>query len=167
MKLASRRFDLRRIVILATVTLFATASAALTAPAASAETVVVAAATPTCNKKLDFYDEIGGVGITVRVPAYNGKSNCLLTSGNYNNAGVTVLQHTIVNYYYKKLKLADTNITIDGDYGWGTTLAVKSVQRKVKVTDDGTYGPKTKNQMCWFAPGDLSWVQCKIGHLLP
>ena len=43
----------------------------------------------------------------------------------------------------------ETGLTVDGQFGNMTRLALKAVQYAVGVRDDGSFGPITRNAMSW------------------
>lgn len=68
-------------------------------------------------------------------------ANCTLGLGN-TNPGVGVLQRALDTCY-------GYNLAQDSVYGAATQSAVRSVQSRLGVTQDGVYGPATGKRMSW------------------
>lgn len=75
---------------------------------------------------------------------YGAGENCYMGTWmvGTSNQGVIALQKAINACY-------TLGLTVDGKYGSNTAAAVKEVQRRAGVSQDGTYGPTTKNAMLW------------------
>ena len=50
----------------------------------------------------------------------------------------------------KPARLLCQHLTVDGDYGPLTEAAVKVAQRDAGVTQDGVYGPQTRDAITWY-----------------
>lgn len=74
-------------------------------------------------------------------PTYNGDLNCVLGQGSAGQA-VSALQNSLN-------KCNGQNIAIDGIFGSGTRQAVKNVQQRYGLTQDGVYGRQTNLAMNW------------------
>jgi Putative peptidoglycan binding domain len=119
----------------------APAPQAVEAPAAKAD--VTAAAAPYCYSWTDFVTG-PGTPYTVPIPSTTrngGESNCILGRGNQTE-GVYKLQNALNRCYGQ-------NLTVDGVYGAATERAVKNVQAKYGLPQDGVYGPQTRAAMTW------------------
>ncbi|SDC23261.1 peptidoglycan-binding domain-containing protein [Actinokineospora iranica] len=116
---------------LAFLTAITIGAAPAAAQPAAADGDLGAAATPTCTVKWDYQPALA-----------NRSKNCVLGVGNYGPA-VRALQESLRYCYGQK-------IAIDGDFGRGTRSALITVQRRVKVTADGVYGPNTNKKMKWY-----------------
>ncbi|GAA4975437.1 peptidoglycan-binding domain-containing protein [Actinoplanes utahensis] len=74
-------------------------------------------------------------------PTYNGDLNCVLGYGSAGQA-VFALQNSLN-------KCNGQGIAIDGNFGVGTRQAVKNVQQRYGLTQDGVYGRQTNLAMNW------------------
>ena len=97
------------------------------------------AATPTCTKSVTYQSAI--------VPASSsGSVTCLMSRG-ANSDAVYKLQDTLNDCYAAALESTDRNlwpITRDGDFGPNTQKALRQVQAREGIDDDGKYGPQTR-----------------------
>lgn len=76
------------------------------------------------------------------MPTTSSNSNsCFLAQGDVSGA-VQSLQEALVG-------CNGQNIAIDGDFGPATFAAVKAVQKKYGLTQDGVYGSNTRDKMYW------------------
>ncbi|MDR1187121.1 MAG: peptidoglycan-binding protein [Bifidobacteriaceae bacterium] len=134
-----------RIKKLSTMIVSALALAAIvfTGGALSPNAPAAQAATSTnCNGRTQYYRN--GVAWSPWVPTYSKGSTltgtCILGNGN-NSPAVWAVQKTASGYYGQGLGPTG----IDSSYGKYTIAAVKYIQGKVGVTQDGKYGPNTHN----------------------
>jgi peptidoglycan hydrolase-like protein with peptidoglycan-binding domain len=70
-----------------------------------------------------------------------GSINCLMVQGSQ-SAAVSLLQRAMNQCYAEGL-------SVDGQFGPRTAAALRDVQRRVHVDDDGEYGPITRHAMVW------------------
>ncbi|MFB6781374.1 peptidoglycan-binding protein [Streptomyces sp. NPDC056352] len=130
--------------------LTATAVAMLMTTLGGISTTPAYAATPTCNEVVRKYS----AGLErMFIPVYYStlSTTCLMKRGNNNNA-VKYLQEVLRGYGY--------NIAVDGDFGPATESALISLQRRLRITADGIYGPQTRDAICWplyYEPNACWW----------
>lgn len=117
------------------VTAFATASLLLAGSVAVA--APAQAAMPACNNH-DWRE--GNTGVPGYVSGSTVERRCYLARGMNNNFAVELLQASM-NYCYGE------KLTVDGDFGALTQAALKRTQGKLGVSQDGSYGPVTRNAM--------------------
>lgn len=99
-----------------------------------------AAAYPKCTTVADV-TATDGSGKKAWVPVSSaGSTTCDLRYGDYNNQAVLNLQASLNQCYAMGL-------TVDGDFGSATQTALKSVQGLIGVTQDGQYGPFTRDRL--------------------
>ena len=102
-------------------------------------TAAPASATAQCNTVRQTWLPDGN---TLAVPASStAGSNCILGWGSSGN-GVYWLQYSL-NHCYRAALITD------GKYGPATQAAVMRVQALYGLTQDGVYGPITRNRMLW------------------
>ncbi|MFI7070293.1 Putative peptidoglycan binding domain-containing protein [Micromonospora sediminicola] len=81
------------------------------------------------------------------VPSYGTNISCVMRRGN-TGKGVFQLQVTMnVCYDYVLAIQGVYPLTADSQFGPSTEKALRAVQRAVSETDDGIYGPATRNAM--------------------
>jgi peptidoglycan hydrolase-like protein with peptidoglycan-binding domain len=117
-------------------TTLVTASPAQAYPVCAAEKAVIASDNP--SKK-------------AWVPATaGGDTSCTLYQGLPYNMGVQTLQYSLNTCYAMGL-------VPDGYFGPATKAALKEVQRRIGVTDDGVYGVYTRDRLRFepFTAGDI------------
>ncbi|MFD8599860.1 peptidoglycan-binding protein [Kitasatospora sp. NPDC059646] len=89
-----------------------------------------AASLPTCTKQDFFF---------YKPVADNGSDSCIMGYGNQGD-GVVALQRALA-------QCNNIFIGVDGIYGNETKSAVMQIQRAAGITQDGVYGPNTRNHM--------------------
>ncbi|WP_190195832.1 peptidoglycan-binding domain-containing protein [Streptomyces djakartensis] len=99
------------------------------------------AATPTCT---DVVRKYSASGERMFIPVYYSTLNdtCLMRRGNYDNNAVKYLQEVLRDIYHY-------DIAVDGDFGPATENALIRLQRQLRITADGIYGPQTRDAICW------------------
>jgi len=97
-----------------------------------------AAATPKCNIAMVWTNS---AGVDVFLAGYDGTwtPDCLMSQGDVGN-DVAEMQDSLNRCYGEHLAL-------DRAFGPLTRAALVRTQKKVKVTADGVYGPKTRRAM--------------------
>lgn len=86
----------------------------------------------------------GGGRVEVTVPATDSaNTSCHLQQG-YANEAVRVLQEDLVHCHGQ-------GISIDAQFGSRTKAALQNVQRSLGISDDGVYGPFTRDKMWHLA----------------
>lgn len=139
-----RTFALRKILMLSAVAAVGLTGSILVT--SSAEAV------PTCNYWWHVKNVSNGGNIVPIYKSGNTKSlNCNLSKGT-RGEGVRQLQMTLNECYgpYPAsggVKKFSTALVQDGKFGPATEAALKTVQRYVGTTVDGSYGPKTREKM--------------------
>lgn len=132
-------------------------AAALVAVTVAVAGVAVAeiaqAATVTCNSRVM---KAGVVGRTLvqevygeaAVPSRDGSLGCRLTRGD--STGTDLSTSPV---YWLQLTLNEcygAELTVDGDYGSRTRVAVAAVQKDAGIGQDGVYGPETRDHMTFY-----------------
>jgi peptidoglycan hydrolase-like protein with peptidoglycan-binding domain len=107
-----------------------------------------AAATPKCTIRQLWGSTSGGVGFVWAPQNSSGTTaKCSMEQGD-NNRAVYALQDAIKNCYR-------ISIRVDGDFGNGTYTALRTVQQRLGVGVDGSYGPETASKIL-MRPDDSS-----------
>ena len=125
----------------------ASALAAALVTASGITGITVAAAGPASAQAsctgTSIYTDAKGLGVFIPTIGNNThRDNCELELGNDSDA-VATLQNTLNHCYGQHL-------TIDGDFGPLTQVAVRVAQRDAGVTQDGVYGPQTRDHIKWW-----------------
>jgi len=136
----SPRATRRKLVIGVATLALASAGAALVASQPAS------AATPNCNSHFRVYVTANN---GINYPAIGRSTNCILGSGNANDA-VFWLQFSL------KHCNGFSNLAEDGIYGRHTADAVRAVQSAHHIPRDGVYGPQTRNAMSWASTNDVT-----------
>lgn len=102
------------------------------------------AVTPQCTQAVGRITARGRASIPA---ANNGSTSCWMDQGNV-SAGVQALQRALVYCWH-------LNISVDSQYGPQTKEAVRAVQRREHIKDDGVYGPQTHAAMYPFFANPL------------
>lgn len=130
-------------------TRIATALATLAVAGGMAVAVLPAApasAAPTCYTSTVW----GGAFM----PAYGSSPRCATQQGNVSDA-VAILQNTINQCYGAVLRANGlAPLAVDRSFGPKTKAALTAVQRYLRITPDGGYGPQTGNAMRWLNSND-------------
>jgi peptidoglycan hydrolase-like protein with peptidoglycan-binding domain len=128
------------------------AAAALAVSGLAVSAGSASAATPLCQKMITFTNPAGD---RIVVPATNsGETACTIGRGQVaNTAVVTGLQRGLIQCY-AGVRLAAPysdefvrDLDRDGSFGPRTEAAVKGVQKHIRATPDGIYGPNTRKRM--------------------
>ncbi|KSW15314.1 peptidoglycan-binding protein [Cellulomonas sp. B6] len=100
--------------------------------------LVAAAPASAAYGPCNTYDPREG-NIGVPYSSTNGTNSCYLVQGNQ-GAAVRYLQDSLKGCYGQA-------IAVDGIFGAGTRAALVAVQKRLGLTADGEYGPRTHNAM--------------------
>ena len=96
-----------------------------------------ASAAVSCSTYAQVFNTSGTTQANVPSTSTTGGFNCTLGSGT-TGTGVRALQRTLNNCY-------SAGLTVDSNFGSATAAALKRAQRAAGVSDDGVYGPATRD----------------------
>lgn len=117
----------------------------------------VASATPVCTDSTAYNGPHGQIWVPV---SSAGSVDCHTQRGNVSDA-VVQLQHTMNTCYETQLRNAGVfPLDVDGNFGGNTERGMKAVQRAIGTSDDGIYGPNTRNAMR-FIETEAFPLQCR------